>query len=212
MNNRDDEFLNTLYKKRKQLRRASDLEKQKFTDTLVTKARKTSQLSWFFRMQFTLSIVAVCLLGVIMFDQTQTSRHTTPITDIDEAVYYQVAVVERQSTNLSWSVSQKKQSLEQYRDDQLAKLNMRFNSKGQNIQEPEIIAVKVLNTSDDWYLETCDGQTLIKIQRDVVLELMHSQTLFNNTLSGQWLALQLDNHGSPKSLFQTTKATNANVC
>ena len=200
-NNREDMLLNTLYRKRKQHMRASEKEKRDFTNNLVKVTRKQHQPRWFLRFQFALSIVAVSVLGFYMFGETRSSS-AMHITHIDETEYYQVAVIERQSNGLNWSVTNKKQQLDKKRDNQLANLTPRFDDAFNGVNEAQQVTVKVLNKSEDWHLETCDGQTHIKIQQDLVAELMHSQDLFENTAKGQWLALHLDKSGAPKLLYQ----------
>lgn len=205
MSNKADELIDSLYKKRKQQLHSSVKQRREFSDNIIAQSIKKPKSKLFYRLQFAMSIAALTMLGFVVFNQVQ--REATPqYSQINEANYYQVAVVERQSETLSWSITTQKNALENDRNAQIANLNRHFNNA---LDNTNIMTVKVLNTQLDWHLESCDGSTLIKIKREVVAELMASSNLFDTTHTGQWLALVLDEQGGPYAL---RKAGKASVC
>jgi hypothetical protein len=64
-----------------------------------------------------------------------------------------------------------------------------------------MVAVKLLKKDIDWYLETCDGETLIQVKQSIIARLINQHDTLNDLQTGEWLALALDNNGSPVTLY-----------
>jgi uncharacterized coiled-coil protein SlyX len=199
MSDKDDELLSALYQKSKQLNRSSAEQKRLFTVSIIKKSIGQFKTTWFYQVQFALSVAAISVLSLIVFNQFN-PEPVNQYAQIDETVYHQVAIVERQADSLSWSVTAQKQSIDQTRDQQLVINAERFERNIQTINNTQQVALKVLNKYQDWHLETCDGEVLFKIKQDVVAELMGATNLFNDINTGQWLALTLNRNGHPQSL------------
>ena len=199
MKNKEDKLLSDLYQKSKQLNRSSAKQRRLFTMSIIKKSMAQFKTKWFYQVQFALSVAAISVLSLIVFNQFQTEP-IKQYSQIDETTYYQVAIVVRQADSLSWSVTAQKKSIDQTRDEQLASVTQRFESHFQTINNTQQVALKVLNKDQDWHLETCDGEVLFKIKQDVVAELMGATNLFNDIDTGQWLALTLNDNGSAQSL------------
>lgn len=195
MNNED---LTTLYKKRKAQLQTSNHEKRNFVKSI--KHGKSKPKSWFLRGQFALSIIAVSLLGVVLFQQ-QLQQPKRSLTQVDFGQYNQIAEINNNENTLTWVLAKQKDTLDINTQQQLTQLTRYFANQAQHIEKQHIVAVKLLKKDTDWYLETCDGETLIQVKQSIVARLINQRETLNDLQTGQWLALALDNKGSPLSLY-----------
>ncbi|MFY8351175.1 hypothetical protein AAEU29_11620 [Pseudoalteromonas sp. SSM20] len=197
MNNED---LTTLYKKRKAQLQTSNHEKRNFVKSIEHGKSNPKPKSWFLRGQYALSIIAVSLLGVVLFQQ-QSQKPTHSLTQVDFGQYNQIAEINNNENSLTWVLAKQKDTLDVTTQQQLTQLTWYFANQAQDIENQKIVAVKLLKKDTDWYLETCDGETLIQVKQSIVARLINQRETLNDLQTGQWLALALDNNGSPLTLY-----------
>lgn len=196
----DDQKLTALYQKRKAQLRTSQHEKHNFVKSIQHAKSNQQPKSWFLRGQFALSIIAVSLFAVVLFKhQSQQPMHS--LTQVDFSQYKQVAEINNNENSLVWTLAKQKDALDVNTQQQFRQLAMYFANQTQAIENQNMVAVKLLKKDTDWYLETCDGETLIQVKQSIIARLINQRDTLKDLQTGQWLALALDNNGSPVMLY-----------